>query len=344
MHRADKAVLRLATGLGLAAVIAYGLAMQLAFIVCVVPVLELTKPGPPAPFMKGVVSALVVAGLLAAGLLMVPLLEHYTVAGLVLTGAVLFVLFFNGARKGSPMTLILAIAFTVIPVAGYASQALATAVAQAFGTGLAIGVVVNAIAHALFPDPPMPAKSAAAPAGAGPESARWQGLQATVVVMPAFVVALTNPTLYVPILMKSLTLGQQVGATGARSAGLVLVGSTVMGALVAALVWAGLSLLPNLWMLTLLIVAVALWVGARIFGVRPTSLAPAFWVNVLVTMFIVLGPAIEDAAVGKDVYLASFTRVCLLIAVSLYAWATVWLLGQWRAARAARSLKPASVA
>ena len=51
------------------------------------------------------------------------------------------------------------------------------------------------------------------------------------------------------------------------------------------------------------------------------------------TMLILLGPAIEDAAVGKDVYSASATRVALFVGVALYAWATVWVLERWRASR-----------
>jgi hypothetical protein len=69
------------------------------------------------------------------------------------------------------------------------------------------------------------------------------------------------------------------------------------------------------------------------FGVRRTSFSPSFWSNALVTMLILLGPAIEDAAVGKDVYAASATRVALFVAVALYAWATVWVLERWRASR-----------
>ena len=106
----------------------------------------------------------------------------------------------------------------------------------------------------------------------------------------------------------------------------------------AALVWLGLSLRPNLWMLTLWMVAAALWAGVRLFRVRPTSEPPSFWLNVLITTFILLGPGIEDAAVGRDVYKASAIRVSLLIAVALYAWATVWALERWRAGRNARPL------
>jgi hypothetical protein len=80
MHQADKAVLRLAIGmgLGLAVLAAYGLALQTPFLVCVMAVIVLCKPGPPIPFFKAVVIALVLAALLAAGTLMVPLLENYS--------------------------------------------------------------------------------------------------------------------------------------------------------------------------------------------------------------------------------------------------------------------------
>ena len=338
MHRADKAVLRLSVGLGLSVLIAYGLAVRMPFVVCVMAVLLLCKPGPPIPFLKGVVIAVVIAVLLVAGLLMVPVLEHYRVAGVVLTGALLYAVFFAGARRASPLTVILVIAFTIIPVAGIAEQALTTALSQAFGLGLLIGVLVGGLSHALFPDAPAPAKIAAAPANVSSETASWKALQATLVVMPVFVLALTNPALYLAAIMKTVTMGQQASSTNARAAGVELVGSTLMGAWMAAVVWFGLSMRPNLWMLILWLVAAALWAGARLFRIKPTSVSPSFWANALVTMLILLGPAIEDAAVGKDVYSASFTRVSLFIAVALYAWATVWALERWRASRSAEQV------
>src|SRR3954468_14637492 len=123
-HPADKAVLRLATGLGLAVLVAYGLALTLPYALCVMAVLVLCKPGPPIPFLKGVVMAVVVAALVAAGVLMVPLLENYAVTGVVLTGALLYAVFFAGGGGGNPLTTIFAITITLIPVAGVAEQAL----------------------------------------------------------------------------------------------------------------------------------------------------------------------------------------------------------------------------
>src|SRR5688572_15611385 len=118
MHRADKAVLRLGVGLGLAVLIAYGFALTLPFGVCVVAVLLLCKPGPPLPLAKGAIFAAVIATLLVAGVLMVPVLENYRITALLLTGALLYAVFLAGARSGSPMTIFPVIALTFIPVAG----------------------------------------------------------------------------------------------------------------------------------------------------------------------------------------------------------------------------------
>src|SRR3982751_6139937 len=134
MHRADKAVLRLAVGTGLSVLIAYGLAVKLPFVVCVVT-------------------------LLLAGVMMVPLLEHYPMAGLMLTAVVLYAVYFRGALAANPLTTILVIAFTAIPVAGVMDQALVAALSRAFAVGLAIGVLVSGISHDLFPDAPAPASA-----------------------------------------------------------------------------------------------------------------------------------------------------------------------------------------
>lgn len=77
----------------------------------------------------------------------------------------------------------------------------------------------------------------------------------------------------------------------------------------------------------------ALWAGSGIFGTRPTSFRPSFWSNALITMLILLGPAIEDSANGKGVFEASAVRTALFVAVALYAWGTVWILERWRDSR-----------
>ena len=332
MQRADKATLRLASGLGLAVLIAYGFALPMPFVVCVMAVLVLCKPGPPLPLLKGAVAALAFAALVAAGVVMVPLLEHYALAGILLTAVVLYGIFLMGLRSGSPLTMILVVAFALIPVAGVADQALIGMLSLTLAIGIATGTLVSSISNAFFPDHPGPAASAAGAPAMPAEAARWIALRAMLIVMPVFILALTNPSFYLAAIMKTIALGQQAGETDARHAGRELVGSTLMGALIAALVWLGLSLLPNLWMLALWLTAAALWTGSGIFGSRRTASRPSFWSNALITALVLLGPAIEDSASGKSVLEASAVRTGLFVGVALYAWATVWLLERWRAA------------
>ena len=174
LDRADKAVLRLAIGLGLAVLIAYGLGA--ACTVHRVPADRrvAVQARPPIPLLKGAVIVVVVAALLVAGVLMVPLLKHYAVTGVMLTGVILYAVFFAGARRANPLTIILVIAFTIIPVVGVADQALVSALSARLRWGLGIGVLVSGVSHALFPDAPAPADIAAAPATVSPETASWR--------------------------------------------------------------------------------------------------------------------------------------------------------------------------
>src|SRR5262245_22604815 len=118
MHPRDRATLRLALGLGLSVLVAYGFALSIPFVVCVVSVLVLAKPRPPLPLVKGLLVGGLFAALVTAGGLMVPLLEHYAVAGVLLTALILFAVFLSGLISGNPLTMVLVLSFSLIPVAG----------------------------------------------------------------------------------------------------------------------------------------------------------------------------------------------------------------------------------
>ena len=197
-------------------------------------VLVLSKPGPPLPLVKGLVVALLFAVLVAAGIVMVPLLEHYAFAAVLLTAVVLYVIFYTGLVSGNPLTTVLVLSFTLIPVAGVAEQALVGVLSVTLAVGVSVGVLVSAVSHALFPDPPAPRRRSRR-RSARPTATRraWIALRATLIVMPVFVLALTNPSFYLAAVMKTVALAQQAGETDARSAGRELVGSTLMGAAIA---------------------------------------------------------------------------------------------------------------
>src|SRR5215471_8362007 len=152
MNRADKAVLRLTLGLGLATLIAYGSALPMPFVVCLMSILVLCKPGPPLPITKGLVIAAVFAALVTSGVLMVPLLEHYAWSGILITGTVLYGIFFFGLVHANPLTMVLVISFALIPVVGVADQAIVGRLSTTLAVGILTGALVSGASNALFPD------------------------------------------------------------------------------------------------------------------------------------------------------------------------------------------------
>ena len=62
--------------------------------------------------------------------------------------------------------------------------------------GILIGGLVSGVSSALFPDPPKPVTNGPISAPARREVARWIAFRSTVIVMPVFILALTNPSFY----------------------------------------------------------------------------------------------------------------------------------------------------
>jgi hypothetical protein len=126
--------------------------------------------------------------------------------------------------------------------------------------------------------------------------------------------------------MKAVSLGQQSSLVDARSAGKELLGSTFLGGFFAILFWAMLGMLTNLWMFFLLMLLFGVYFSSKIYRLAKTRYPASFWLNVGMTMLIVLGPAVEDSDSGKDVYAAFMVRMGLFVAVTLYAWLAVYVL------------------
>jgi hypothetical protein len=75
------------------------------------------------------------------------------------------------------------------------------------------------------------------------------------------------------------------------------------------------------------------WFGKRLVGLVPSRYSRGFWQDALITMFILLGPMLQDSANAPDMLIKLTMRVALFIGVALYAWLMVWLLEDWRARR-----------
>lgn len=311
--------LRLAWGTALCLVASFGLGLPVPILAPVFAVLLLAMRAQPLPLRAAPMLAALVLLSCGSGLLLIPLLRHAPFSGVLLVGAGLFLVFRYALRGGNGLLAnLLVIGLTMIAAAGTSDFTLALSVVEAMAKGMLLATLSTAVAHALFPEP---SEVAAPPSPPLPnaEDVGWIALRATLIVMPAFVLAMIAPDRFMPLIMKSVSLGQQAGETHARHASRELIGSTLLAGLLAILLWGALSLYVHLWMFFLWLLLFTLWQGRRLYAAVATRRSPAFWVSCLTTMLILLGQSVQDSAGGQDVYRAFAVRMALFLAVSLYA-------------------------
>ena len=272
----------------------------------------------------------VVAVTLSVGLLLIPLLNYYPLSALMLVALGLFFSFYVTVNLGKALVgTLLTVGITLISAAGTVSSALAVAVIYALIIGIGLAILCQWIVYPFFPeDPPGDDGEKDIPVAAVP--GRWIAARATLIVLPPYLLALTNPSMYLPLIMKSVSLGLQGSEVTARTAGRELIGSTFLAGCFAILFWFALKIAPNLWFFFFWMLLFGLYFSGKIYQVVPTRYPASFWLNVATTMLILLGPAVEDSANGKDVQAAFAVRMGLFLAVTFYAWAAIALLERLR--------------
>ena len=333
MHIQARRVFRLAFVPSLSLAVAYGLAFPLPFLAPLFAFMLVSMPGPPMG-AKGLIGLVIVMSIsLSLGLLLIPMLFHYQVTALLIVAFGIYLSSYLTLNMGKMLFgTFMTIAFTLISAAGSVNFAIATSVIQALVVGISVAVICHWIVYPWFPEDSAPAKPKPAESEAG-EQSNWIALRSMIIVMPAYWLVLTNPMAYMPVVMKTVLLSQQSSMVDAKTAGRELLGSTFLAGIFAALFWIALKMSPTLWMFFLWMLLFSLYFSCKIFGLIKSRFPASFWMNTAVTMLILLGPAVEDSANGKDVYAAFFSRMSLFILVTFYAWAAVALLERLRLKR-----------
>lgn len=322
---------RLASVIALSLAIAYGMGMPLPFFAPLFGLLLTAAPAPPMG-LKGLAGlTLMVTITLGVGLVLTPLLANYPFSAVLIIAAGLYTsTVIAVALRKDLVSALLTMGFTLIPAAGLVDHAIAVTVIQALLLGIGIAIASQWIIYPFFPEDPQ-RKTAASPPSVDASLTRWIALRSALIVLPPVLMAFSNPSLYLPMIMKSVLLAQQGSVSSARSAGRQMIGATLLAGLFAILFWFALKICPILWIFFLLMLLFSLYFAAKLYGIIPSRYPAAFWQDVVVNLLILLGPAVEDSANGKDVYQAFAVRFCLFIAVALYAWAAIatleWLRG-----------------
>ena len=336
MHVQARRVFRLSITVALALAAGYALRLPLPFLA---PLFALMLTAPPKPTMglKGLFGLVMVVLLsLGIGLILIPMLQAYPLAGLLLVVLGLYLSFYITVHMGKALLgTFLTIGFTLISAAGMVDYALATTLIQSLVIGMTAAVVCQWLVYPWFPEDPV---SVGQPAEQGPshENSNWIALRATLIVLPVYLLTLSDPLAYLAIIMKSVSLGQQSSVVNARSAGKELLGSTFLGGFFAILFWVMLGIQTSLWMFFLLMLLFGVYFSSKIYQLAKTRFPASYWLNVGMTMLILLGPAVEDSDSGNDVYTAFMVRMGLFVAVTLYAWLAVYVLEYLRERRANR--------
>ena len=333
MHIQARRVFRLGAIPAITLAIAYAIPLPLPFIAPLFAFMFAATPGPPMGPKQLFGLLLVVLTSLGLGLVLIPLLLNYQVTALLLVTLGLYFSAYLTVNMGKALFgTLLTVGFTLISAAGTVSFGVALMVIQALALGISVAVLCQWLVYPWFPEDPAPA--AAKPAEAStPDQSNWIALRSTAIVLPVYWLVLTNPMAYLAVVMKAVLLSQQSSLMDAKSAGLELLGSTFLGGCFAILFWALLGISTSLWMFFLWMLLMCVYFACKIYQLIPTRYPASFWLNVAMTMLIMLGPAVEDSAGGKDVYAAFFSRLALFIGVTLYAWAAVFLLEYLRTRR-----------
>lgn len=313
----------------LATSIAYGISMPLPHLAPILAITLTSTPAPP-PGLKGMLGLLVAAGAtLGTGLIMIPLLLNYPLSAVLIISLALYTSTIISIKLDQkPVGVLFAIGLTMIPAAGMVDYSLGVTVIEGMLSAITIAIICQWLVYPWLPENPVTNSPKIL---ITVDQARWLALRATLIVLPPVLLAFTNPSLYLATILKSLALGQQGTEISAREAGRELLGSTTLAGCLSILFWFALQTSPTLWFFTLWMLLFCGYGAAKLYRVIPGRFTPSFWQNTLVTMLILLGPAVQDSANGKDVYQAFAVRLGLLIAITLYAWLAIAVLDWIRA-------------
>jgi hypothetical protein len=189
---------------------------------------------------------------------------------------------------------------------------------------------VALLAHLLLPDPPSlrALVQAARPPAPEPPAlplAVRQALRSLAMVLPIAVWFLFSSASAsnMAVMIKVAAMGQEASLQGARAAARSLVLSTALGGAGAVITWELLRIWPSLTLYTLLIGIAALLFGRRIFsgaGLQPEA---ATWSYGLLTLVIILAPAVLDGDFGSAAGARFYDRLLMFLGATLYAIATL---------------------
>lgn len=308
---------RLASCVALALAVSHGLGIALPYLAPLMALFLTAKPGSPIPPGKLLVLLLVLAIALGSGLLLGPLLEAYPPIGLAFLAYGLWAsASLSLGTRGAALGTVLAAGLTLVSAFAVLSLAVAQAVIVALLVAVAVAVACQWVVYPFFPEDPV---SRPVPEAPVPPDVAGRALRAMLITLPAYLFLLINPMAHTPVMMKSIALSLSVDQAAAKTSARDLLSATLLGGAVALLLWFLLRLAPELGFYAAWMWLAVLMLGTKLYLHARSAQATAYWLDVGVTVIILLGPAVLDGAGGKDPLAGFFVRFGLFLLVAIYA-------------------------
>lgn len=309
-------VLRYATGVTLAIVVAYTLQWSLSFLVPVLSAVFLAMPLPRPPFRSGLRNMLFTLSAFMIGAFYALFLLPFPLIYVPMLGLVLFRIYYL-LNRGGPFwfCLMALLAVLILPMLGNTHEGLSVAFAIGFITSGWVTVIIVWIAHMLVPDPPLPAGGRTRPGfqpGYSPAAAS-AALKSTLVVLPMAILFLSfNWTGQLVILIFSAIFTISPEAGKGIQAGMNSVRSTLIGGLSAAVIYWMLVAVPVFYFFVPLMFLTALLFARIIFS---DSAAAPYCSSAFVALFVLVNSSL---GANSDFASAFALRVVFITSATLY--------------------------
>ena len=317
-------VLRYAFGVSAAMAIAFAFAWPMFFLTPVLAAvfLALPMPAPSAAQVRSLLVNALAAMLLGLGFTL--FLLPYPLVYVPMLGLVLFHIYYLLNRGGSMWLVLMALlAVLILPMLALTGTQLPVVFAGWFAWSCSLAILIYAIAHWLFPNPPggpaMPPKKPRARGYVAP--AANAALKSTVVILPLAVLFITlNLASQVLVLVMAAIFSLMPDLAKGRQAGSNSLISTLIGGGSALFFYWAIVAVPEMHFLLMLSLLVLLVFGALIFSGRPNA---RFMSSAATTLIVLIGSLMADDANFTDVFL---TRLLLIFAATLYVVGALRLL------------------
>jgi len=268
--------------------------------------------------------------------LLLPLLSHQPLVGMLLLIAACFWCFYYSASGGSPILgAFLTMGLAIVAAVGSDSIDAVLAVNKALTLNAIISIGIMWLAFRLIPEKAREAGQKARPVVEPPsrQASIRSAWRSTVIVLPVIVFFLfyAGSASYLVVMIKVATMGQQAENDKTKAVGKSLLMSTFIGGVGAVIMWNVMSAWPSLIMLVLLVLLSGLIMGRKIFEGEGMAAGADTWSYALLTMLVIIVPAVMDGAFGEAAGAKFFDRIAMLSWATLYGVVAVYVFDAfWR--------------